>query len=139
MNQDHVKMKMFHIPLTTKQKVSGLKFGQRLILTTLDVTKLGRKNWIKFSCCSTQQVGNSVALSDPNLDYKSCVEGGGKVISHVFCLPHSYRKDVLPHLFCSYAGDKIHSSSPLRSTPSSSSGVSLTTGISRRWKEKQTI
>jgi len=44
----------------------------------------------------TQQVGNSVALSDSNLDYKSCVEGGGKVVSHVFCLPHSYRKDVLP-------------------------------------------
>ena len=31
-----------------------------------------------------------------NLDYQSCVAGGGKVVSHVFCLPNSYRKDVLP-------------------------------------------
>ena len=31
-----------------------------------------------------------------NEEYKSCVAGGGKVVSHVFCLPNSYRKDVLP-------------------------------------------
>ena len=34
--------------------------------------------------------------NDVNLDYQSCVEDGGKVVSHVFCLPNSYRKDVLP-------------------------------------------
>ena len=31
-----------------------------------------------------------------NVEYTRCVEGGGKVVSHVFCLPSSYRKDVLP-------------------------------------------
>ena len=34
--------------------------------------------------------------NDVHLDYQSCVEDGGKVVSHVFCLPNSYRKDVLP-------------------------------------------
>ena len=28
-----------------------------------------------------------------NEEYKSCVAGGGKVVSHAFCLPNSYRKD----------------------------------------------
>jgi len=34
-------------------------------------------------------------LSD-NSAYLSCKEAGGKIVSHVFCLPPAYRKDVLP-------------------------------------------
>ena len=33
---------------------------------------------------------------EQDIDYKSCVDSGGKVVSHVFCLPQNYRKDVLP-------------------------------------------
>ena len=38
---------------------------------------------------------HSVRSESFNEEYKSCVAGGGKVVSHVFCLPNSYRKDVL--------------------------------------------
>jgi len=31
-----------------------------------------------------------------NSEYLRCMEEGGKVVSKVFCLPHYYRKDVLP-------------------------------------------
>lgn len=31
-----------------------------------------------------------------NAKYLDCIEKGGKVVSHVFCLPPCYRKDVLP-------------------------------------------
>ena len=34
--------------------------------------------------------------AEQDIDYKSCVDAGGKVVSHVFCLPQNYRKDVLP-------------------------------------------
>ena len=34
-------------------------------------------------------------MSD-NSDYLACKKNGGKGVSHVFCLPNSYRKDVLP-------------------------------------------
>ena len=36
------------------------------------------------------------ATAVSNADYLACVRDGGKVVSHVFCLPASYRKDVLP-------------------------------------------
>jgi len=34
--------------------------------------------------------------SGDNAAYRACTEGGGTVVSHVFCLPPNYRKDVLP-------------------------------------------
>eukprot|EP00090_Calanus_glacialis_P009961 TRINITY_DN18345_c0_g1_i1.p1 TRINITY_DN18345_c0_g1~~TRINITY_DN18345_c0_g1_i1.p1 ORF type:complete len:466 (-),score=107.54 TRINITY_DN18345_c0_g1_i1:448-1845(-) len=48
---------------------------------------------LSFKFSETVSIGSEVS---DNSDYLACKENGGKVVSHVFCLPNSYRKDVLP-------------------------------------------
>jgi len=46
-----------------------------------------------MSMCTTLQDRSERSA---NAKYLDCISKGGKVVSHVFCLPPSYRKDVLP-------------------------------------------
>jgi len=49
--------------------------------------------FLSSSSSNKFSIGSSLA---DNSEYISCAENGGNVVSHVFCLPNSYRKDVLP-------------------------------------------